>query len=96
MKNGYVYILASRKNGTIYIGVTSNLLKRIYEHKNDLVEGFTRKYQLHILVYYEVVSDIENAITREKQLKKYPRHKKINLIETKNPEWQDLYDEIKR
>lgn len=68
MKNGYIYILSSKKNGTLYIGVTSNLLKRIYEHKNDLIEGFTQRYQIHILVYYEIFPAIENAIVREKQL----------------------------
>ncbi len=96
MKTGFVYILASKKNGTLYIGMTSDLLKRIYEHKNDMVDGFTRKYQLHQLVYYEVIPDMENVIKREKQLKKFNRYKKVMLIEEKNPEWRDLYDEIKR
>ena len=95
MKIGFIYILASHKNGTLYIGVTNNLLKRIYEHKSDLVEGFTRRYKLHKIVYYEVLPDIVSAIMREKQLKKWRRYWKIELIESKNPEWRDLYDELK-
>lgn len=87
----YVYILASQKNGTLYIGVTSNLIKRIYEHKNDLVKGFTQRYAVHSLVYYEPTESIEGAITREKQLKKWNRAWKISLIEMNNPEWNDLY-----
>ncbi|MDR3297876.1 MAG: GIY-YIG nuclease family protein [Candidatus Nomurabacteria bacterium] len=91
MKTGYTYILSSKRNGTLYIGVTSNLTKRIYEHKNDLADGFTKKYQVHNLVYYEVINDISAAIQREKTIKKYPRQWKINLIEKDNPDWQDLY-----
>jgi putative endonuclease len=87
----YVYILASKYKGTLYIGVTSNLPKRVSEHKNDLVEGFTKKYQVHRLVYYEVHEDAYEAIRREKQLKKWNRQWKINLIEEKNPDWNDLY-----
>ena len=94
MKSYYVYILASKRNGTLYIGVTNDLIKRIYEHKNDLVEGFTKKYQVHQLVYYEETSDIQSAITREKQMKKWNRKWKLELIESTNPEWKDLYDEI--
>ena len=90
MKQYYVYILASRKNGTLYIGITSDLIKRVYEHKNDLVDGFTRKYKVHELVYYEVYNKVYDAITREKRLKKWKRQWKIELIEKDNPEWKDL------
>lgn len=78
----------------LYIGVTSNLLKRIYEHKNDVVEGFTKKYHIHNLVYYEVTEDVISAITREKQIKKWNRAWKIALIEKQNAEWRDLYVDI--
>jgi putative endonuclease len=87
----YIYILANKRNGTLYIGVTSNLVKRLYEHKNNIIEGFTKKYNIHKLVYYEITDDIESAIRREKQLKKWNRKWKINLIENSNPEWIDLY-----
>ncbi|MBP1728967.1 MAG: nuclease family protein [Deltaproteobacteria bacterium] len=90
----YIYILASKKNGTLYIGVTSDLIKRIYEHKNDLVEGFTRKYTIHNLVYFEATESIESAITREKQLKKWNRAWKTNLIEKSNSAWNDLYTDL--
>lgn len=90
----YIYILASKRNGTLYIGVTSNLIKRIYEHKQNLVEGFTKKYQVHNLVYYEQTDSIESAIKREKQLKNWHRPWKINLIEQHNSQWRDLYDEL--
>ena len=89
----YVYILASKKNGTLYIGVTNKLERRIYEHKNGLVKGFTKKYKVHLLVYYEHFDDIQYAIIREKQMKKWKRQWKINLIEEKNPEWIDLSKE---
>ena len=94
MKNYYVYILASKKNGTLYIGVTSDLSKRVYEHKNELADGFTRKYNVHQLVYYEMTPDIRSAIQREKRLKKWKRDWKIHLIEKHNPDWKDLYEEI--
>ena len=94
MKTYYVYILASKRNGTLYIGVTSDLIRRVYEHKNDFVEGFTKKYQVHRLVYYEETNDIGIAITREKQMIKWNRRWKIELIESMNPEWKDLYDEF--
>ena len=87
----YIYILANKRNGTLYIGVTSNLVKRVYEHKNNIVDGFTKKYSIHKLVYYEITDDIESAIRREKQLKKWNRKWKMNLIEKNNPEWKDLY-----
>jgi len=93
-EQSYVYILASRRNGTLYVGVTSDLLKRVYEHKQDLVDGFTKKYHVHTLVYYEVHDDIREAITREKQIKKWNRKWKLDLIEEKNTEWKDLYNEI--
>ena len=91
MKNGFVYILASKKNGTLYIGVTSDLLKRIYEHKNNLVDGFTKQYNVHDLVYFETSPEIESAIAREKQLKVWKRAWKIELIEKNNPDWKGLY-----
>jgi len=90
----FVYILASRKNGTLYIGVTSNLPKRVWEHKNNLVEGFTKKYNVHNLVYFEQTENVNSAIQREKQLKKWKREWKIELIEKDNPEWKDLYKKI--
>jgi len=90
----YVYILASRKNGTLYIGMTSDLVKRIYQHKNDLVEGFTKKYGVHTLVYFEQTEDVQTALRREKQLKSWKRAWKIRLIEENNPEWNDLYDTL--
>lgn len=93
MKKGYVYIMASKKNGTLYTGVTSNLLKRVYEHKNDLIDGFTRKYSIHRLVYFEDCNDISNAIAREKQIKGWVRIKKISLIKSLNPEWKNLSEE---
>ena len=89
-----VYILASERNGTIYIGVTSDLVKRAWEHRNDSLNGFTKRYGVHRLVYYELHADMLAAITREKQLKKWNRAWKLELIEEKNPEWKDLGDEI--
>jgi len=81
-----VYILASQRNGTLYIGVTGNLVQRIWQHKNDLVEGFTKRYSIHLLVYYELHADINSAIIREKQLKKWNRGWKLGLIEQTNPQ----------
>ena len=92
--NYYVYIMASKRNGTLYIGVTNHLIRRVYEHKNGLLEGFTKKYKIDNLVYYELTTTIESAIKREKQLKKWNRQWKINLIEKNNPEWDDLYSEL--
>lgn len=86
-----VYILASKRNGTLYIGVTNNLVRRVYEHKNELVEGFTKKYKVHQLVYYETGGYVPSLIAREKQLKGWTRAKKITLIENFNPKWEDLY-----
>ena len=94
MKKFYVYILCSKRNGTLYIGVTSDLVKRIYEHKNDLVDGFTKKYKVHRLIWYETHEATESAITREKQIKKWKRAWKLKLIEQNNPEWIDLYESI--
>jgi len=82
----YIYILASKRNGVLYIGVTSNLVKRIYEHKNNIIEGFSKKYHIHKLVYYETTNDIESAIRREKQLKKWNRKWKLEIIEKNNLE----------
>ena len=92
-KQPAVYILASKYNGTLYIGVTSNLVQRVWQHKHDLVEGFTEKYGVHMLVYYELHEDMPAAIQREKQLKKWNRQWKINLIEKTNPAWKDLWEE---
>ena len=89
-----VYILASKRNGTLYIGVTSNLIKRIWEHKNNLVEGFTRQYSIYLLVWYELHATMDAAIVREKQLKNWKRHWKLDLIEKDNPGWRDLYMDI--
>jgi putative endonuclease len=89
-----VYILASKKNGTIYIGVTSDLIKRTWEHKNDLVKGFTKQYHVHILAWYELHETMESAITREKNLKNWKRAWKLALIEKSNPAWQDLYEKL--
>ena len=94
MKNMYVYIMANDRNGTLYVGVTSDLPKRVYEHKNSIMKGFTSKYQLNKLVYYEVFDDELTAIQREKNLKKYNRNWKKDLIESQNPEWADLYEKI--
>ena len=91
-----VYILASKYKGTLYIGVTNNLARRIWEHRNNVVPGFTQKYRIHRLVYYELFGEMYDAISREKQLKAGSRKKKIALIESLNPEWNDLYVEICR
>lgn len=89
-----VYILTNQKNGTLYIGVTTNLIQRIWQHKNKVTEGFSLQYNLNLLVYYELHEDINNAILREKQLKKWRRQWKINLINKQNSSWQDLWDQI--
>ncbi|HLD60754.1 MAG TPA: GIY-YIG nuclease family protein [Patescibacteria group bacterium] len=90
----FIYILASQRNGTLYIGVTNDLIRRIYEHKQKLVEGFTKDHSVDRLVYYEEYSDVRDAISREKQLKKWNRKWKLNVIERVNPEWRDLYNEL--
>ncbi|MFZ2148889.1 MAG: GIY-YIG nuclease family protein [Sedimentisphaerales bacterium] len=87
----FVYMLASKRNGTLYIGVTNNLLERVNQHKNNLVDGFTQKYDVHNLVYYEAYKNIDDAIGREKCMKKWKRKWKLELIESSNPNWEDLY-----
>ncbi|MEP0848748.1 MAG: GIY-YIG nuclease family protein [Phycisphaerae bacterium] len=93
-KQPAVYIMASRRNGTLYVGVTSNLPQRVWEHRNDVREGFTKKYGVHLLVYFELHDDMASAITREKQLKKWKRAWKLELIEAGNPQWRDLWEDI--
>jgi putative endonuclease len=95
MKQYYVYILASKRNGTLYVGVTSDLIKRVYEHKNNVVDCFTKKYGVKMLVWYDKTDDAISAITREKQIKKWKRDWKIELIEENNPEWRDLYQDLR-
>jgi len=94
MKKYYVYILANKKNGTLYVGMTKSLARRINEHKTNFIISFTSKYSVHKLVYYEGFSDVNDAILREKQLKKWKRAWKIDLIEKDNPGWLDLYDQV--
>lgn len=93
-KESFVYILANKRNGTLYTGVTSNLVKRVYEHKHDFVDGFSEKFKTNMLVYFEIHSDIKEAILREKQIKKWNRAWKLRIVEEINPEWKDLYQEI--
>lgn len=93
-KQGFVYILFSKRNGTLYIGVTSDLTRRIYEHKNKLIKGFTERYGVDKLGYYEVFDSMQGAILREKQLKAGNRKAKIDLIEKSNPQWRDLYGDL--
>ena len=95
-KTFYVYILASRRNGTLYIGVTSQLVQRVWQHKEGLADGFTRRYGLKTLVWYEQHDTAESAIGREKQIKKWERAWKVELIETENPYWNDLYEDVTR
>ena len=92
--NCCVYILASKRNGTLYTGVTSDLVGRVCQHKNKVVDGFTKKYHVHLLVWYEQTENIEAAIQREKQIKKWKREWKLNLIEKENSEWKDLFDDL--
>ncbi len=91
MKHSYVYILASKRNGTLYVGVTGDLIKRVYEHREGLVPGFTKTHGVHRLVYFERHDDIKAAIIREKQIKKWRRAWKLEMIESDNPDWEDLY-----
>jgi putative endonuclease len=91
MHSSYVYIITNKKDGVLYIGVTSDLVKRIYEHKNGIFEGFSKKYNLDKLVYFEVYEEVYEAITREKQVKEWNRDWKVKLIEENNPDWNDLY-----
>lgn len=95
-KTYYVYILASRRNGTLYTGITSDLVKRVWEHKNKFVQGFTYKYDVNKLVYYEEYNHVYEAIQREKRLKEWQRKWKLDLIEKNNPYWDDLYNDISR
>ncbi len=92
MKSYYVYIMASQRYGTLYVGITNDLVRRVHEHRTDAVEGFTKKYHVHRLVYHEQTDDILSALAREKQLKKWERKWKVELIEAENPEWEDLYE----
>ena len=94
MKLPCVYLLASKRNGTLYCGVTSDLPKRVWQHKNDLVDGFSRRYHVHTLVWYEVHETMESAIAREKAIKEWKRAWKLKIIEGMNPTWRDLYDDI--
>ena len=91
-----VYILASHRNGTLYVGVSSNLPARVWQHRNDVVEGFSKQYGTHLLVYYEVHESMIAAITREKQIKEWKRLWKLRLIESVNPDWRDLFEQIRR
>ena len=90
----YVYIMTNRKDGVLYTGVTNDIIRRIFEHKEGMVDGFTKKYHLHQLVYYEIFNRIEEAIKREKQIKNYQRIWKVELIENQNPKWKDLYSDL--
>lgn len=92
--NYFIYILASKRNGTLYIGVTSNLIRRVWEHKNNAVDGFTKKYNVYMLVYFEQTENVQSALLREKQLKKWKREWKLKLIEKDNPKWKDLYSDL--
>ena len=94
MKQPCVYLLASKRNGTLYVGVTSDLIRRVWEHKQGVVEGFTKKYNVHMLVWFEMQQDMYTAITREKALKEWKRAWKLELIESGNPTWKDLYEEL--
>ncbi|MDP1773274.1 MAG: GIY-YIG nuclease family protein [Methylobacter sp.] len=93
-KQPYVYILASRRNGTLYVGVTSDLIKRVYQHRNDLVAGFTKRYKVHTLVWFEAHERMESAILREKEIKRWRRVAKLGLIEQANLEWRDLWADL--
>ena len=94
MKRPAIYIMTNKPNGTLYTGVTSDLIKRVYEHKNEVMPGFTKSYGCKRLVYYETHDNMDNAISREKQIKSGSRDKKIKLIESMNPKWEDLYEGI--
>jgi putative endonuclease len=94
MKQPCVYLMASKRNGTLYVGVTSNLIQRVWQHKSGLMEGFTKRYGVHTLVWYEVHETMQTAIAREKAMKEWKRAWKIELIEKSNPEWCDLYEKL--
>jgi len=93
-KQPCVYLMANRRNGTLYVGVTSDLVKRVWEHKNNVVEGFTKRYGIHVLVWYEVHETMESAIRQEKAIKAWMRQWKVSLIENENPDWKDRYAEL--
>jgi len=93
-RRGYVYILASRRNGTLYVGVTNDLRRRVYEHREGMVAGFTKRYRVYRLVYYEVYGTVPQAIAREKQIKAWKRAWKLEAIEAMNPDWNDLYEQL--
>ena len=93
-KQPCVYILASHRNGTLYVGVTSNLIQRVYQHRHDMIKGFTQHYGVHSLVWYEIHEQMESAIRREKEIKKWHRQAKIGLIQSGNPEWRDLWEDL--
>lgn len=93
-KKYYIYILASKRNGTLYVGVTSDIIKRVWQHKEKMIDGFTKRYVVDKLVYFEQFDDPEHAIKREKRIKKYPRKWKLNLIEKHNPNWMDFYNRL--
>jgi putative endonuclease len=90
----YVYILASGRNGTLYVGMTNELARRVYEHKQGVVDGFTKKYEVHYLVYYETFDEMVDALSRERRVKRWLRRWKLDLIEKNNPSWRDLYDDL--
>ena len=94
MQQSYVYIMSSKPNGAIYVGVTSNIVKRVWQHKTEMCDGFTKKYNVRQLVYFEIHQDISEAIIREKRIKKWRRNWKCQLIEKSNPQWRDLYNDI--
>ena len=94
MKSYYVYILTSKRNGALYIGITNSLVRRVCEHKNDLINGFSKRYHIHTLVCYQRFDDVKSAIQHEKRLKKWNRKWKLALIEENNPEWKDLYEDL--
>ena len=94
MTDYYVYIMASKRNGTLYVGVTNNLARRVHEHRTGSADGFTKKYEVKRLVWFETHNDIEAAISREKTIKRWPRKYKLNVIEQKNPDWDDLYETL--
>ena len=94
MKSYYIYIMASERNGTLYIGVTNDLTRRVYEHKNNLLDGFTKNHNIKLLVYFEIYDNIEEALKREKNMKAWQRSWKMRIIEEQNPHWNDLYDQI--
>ena len=94
MKNPCIHLMASRRNGTLYVGVTSDLAKRVWQHKADMVDGFTKRYGVHTLVWYEAHDSMESAIRREKPIKEWKRKWKLELVEKDNPEWKDLYEDL--